>query len=595
VRYFAQHQHIWLWLVFLILLHVPENLNAADDPDPEVDRNWIEGTLHRFFGNKALTGENLDGEGLELVGPYVQHEGKTIEVVIVRQVKSFEDGWDNDRTSAERMLNSFSRRFQDYTREIIIRQYLLFEAGDSLVPFELADTERMLRDLSYINDVRIHVVPIDGEPDKVGIVVETNDRWPLGITATVITADKWRARLYSNNVAGLGISFSNEVLYNKESEKDWGYRGVLAKRNIAGSFWDADVDYENSYRKNSLLLALNRYLVHPDVKFIGGVQWQDFEEFDNDESDRAYYETDVWMGKGIKLYDRMSVGGGARPMLVPAVRILDRDHYKRPQVLPDSNRSVHDFTQYMTSLTWQRLDSYKTSFLFGEGEVEDLPTGQAMKISAVLEDREFETRPGLFFDSALVSMRNRGDVAALTFSLGGFFHEEQVSEGALNIKTSYFTQLLGSGDIRHRVYFVLGYTLGIGRHSTDRIYLDNSSGVYNLESGVVAGNQRLVFRSFYRMFTSWALWGFRMSFFTFADVGVIGEDDSPFFKEKYYLSTGLGVRLRNPSLVFPTVQLRMSLITNVDDPGLLFGVKVGNVSTPQVVFPGTRPSTLGYN
>ncbi len=567
---------------------------AAEDPDVEDGENWLEKTLHRYFGNKALTGENLDGEGLELVGPYVRHEGKTIEVVIVRQVKNFEEGWDEDRADAERMLNSISSHFQDYTREKIIRQYLLFEVGDSLVPFDLADTERLLRDLSYINDVRIHVVPIDGDESKVGIVVETNDRWPLGVSATVITADKWRAKLFSNNVAGLGVSFSNEVLRNKNSSRDWGYRGELTKRNLAGSFWDAGLEYEDSYRKENLRLGLNRSLVHPGVKYIGGLNWQDLEEFDNDESRRAYYQGDVWLGRGIKLYDRMSVSGGARPMLVPAVRVLDRDHYKRPVVEPDSNRSFHNYTQYMASVTWQRLESYKTSYLYGEGEVEDLPTGKTLKLTAALEDREFESRPGLFFDSALISMRHRGDITSLNFALGGFFQERKISDGILDIQGAYFTKLLGEGNLRHRIFVSLGYTLGIGRHGKDRIFLSDKSGIYNLENGMIAGNQRLVLRTHYRLFTPLAIWGFRMSFFGFGDVGVIGGEDSALFKEKIYTSTGLGVRLRNPSLVLPTVQLRMSLITNVDDPGLRFAVKVGNAPVPSTTFPGTQPSTLAY-
>ncbi len=594
MRWPAPHHRIWLWLIIVVLLFGTGTAEATEEPDADEDSNWIEETLHRFFGNKALTGENLEGEGLELVGPYVKHEGKTIEVVIVRQVKSFEEGWTDERVGAERMLYSLSSHFQDYTREFIIRQYFLFKAGDQLVPFDLADTERMLRDLPYINDLRIHVVPIDGDDDKVGIVVETNDRWPLGVSATVITADKWRAKLYSNNVAGLGISFSNEVLRNKESSKDWGYRGEFFKRNIAGSFWDSGIEYEDSYRKKNLLLGLNRSLIHPGVNYIGGVVWQDLEEFDNDESKRAFDQGDVWAGKVIKLYDRMTVGGGARPILVPAVRVLDRDHYKRPVVYPDSNRGYHDYTRYMTSLTWQRLESYKTSYLFGEGEVEDLITGKTLKLTTAFEEGEFEDRPGLFFESAIASMRNRGDITFFKFSLGGFFENKQVSDGVLNVYGSYFSQLFGSGKIRHRLFAAMGYTLGVGRHTYDRIYLSDKSGIYNLENGFVAGNQRLVFRTHYRMFTPLALWGFRMSFFCFADVGAIGDEDSALLKEKFYLSTGLGVRFRNPSLVLPTFQLRMSLITNVDDPGLRFGVNLGNAPIPDIQFPSNRPSTLSY-
>lgn len=589
-----RHQLSRLLLVLLVLLQSSAIL-AADEVLPQNSpSNWLEETLHRFFANSELSSDNIEGEGLELVGPYVEFEGKTIDVVIVRQVKNFEDGWDADRMDAERIIHSFASRFQDYTRESIIRQYLLFKAGDTLVPFDLADTERLLRDLSYINDVRIHVVSLDGEPDKVGIIVETNDRWPLGISATVVTSDKWRAKLYSNNVAGLGITFSNEVLYNKESSTDWGYRGELEKSNIGGSFWDAQLNYENSYRKQNLLLGVSRLLTHPGVNYIGGAQWQDLEEYNNDESDRPYHETDLWMGKVINLYDRMQVGGGGRPVLVPAFRVLDRNHYKRPVVFPDSNRSFHNYTQYMTSLTWQRLKSYKTNYLYGEGEIEDLPTGLAFKLTAGIEDREFETRPGLFFDSAIVSMRNRGDITFLGFSLGGYLDEEKVSDGILDVNGTYFSKLFGDGRTRHRFYSGLSYTLGIGRHPQSRIFLGDESGIYNLDNRLVAGNQRLVLKSLYRMFTHYSVWGFRMSFFSFADVGAIGGEDSSIFKEKFYLSTGLGVRFRNPFLVLPTVQLRVSMVTNVNEPGFSFGVKVGNVPGPDIVFPGSKPGTLAY-
>ncbi len=248
----------------------------------------------------------------------------------------------------------------------------------------------------------------------------------------------------------------------------------------------------------------------------------------------------------------------------------------------------------MTSLTWQRLESYKTSYLFGEGEVEDLITGKTLKLTTAFEEGEFEDRPGLFFESAIASMRNRGDITFFKFSLGGFFENKQVSDGVLNVYGSYFSQLFGSGKIRHRLFAGMGYTLGIGRHPFDKIYLSDRSGIYRLDHGLVAGNQRLVFKTLYRMFTHWSLLGFRLSFFTYADVGAIADEDNSIFKQKFYLSTGLGVRVRNPSLVLPTFQLRMSLITNVDDPGLRFGVNLGNAPIPDIQFPSNRPSTLSY-
>ncbi len=581
-------------LVLLAFFALPISLLAADIQESETDRTWIEETLHRFFGNTALTGEKIDGEGFELVSPYVEYAGKTIEVVIIRQVKSFEQGWDDEKMGAERILNSLSKKFQDYTRQKILRQYLLFKAGDTVVPFDLADSERMLRGLNYINDVRIHVVPIGGNPDNVAIVVETNDRWPLGVAATVITADRWRAKLYSSNVAGIGLYFSNQVIRNKAVEKSWGYNGVLRKENLAGSFWAGAVEYEDSYRKDLLKVGVERALVHPGLKFIGGASWQDLNDYEYEGRPHGYHETDVWFGESFKLYDHRKVVSGARTMLVPAVRFQDRDYYNRLTVSPDSNRGDHNFSRYMASVTLSRTKSYKTSYLFGEGEVEDLPTGVTLKLSGGVEDREFEHRPGLFFDSAAISMRNRGDVASVGVSFGGFIRDGHFDDGLLDLNGAYFTPLMGEGNIRHRLYLALSYTLGIGRHPFDKIYLSDRSGIHRLDNGAVAGNQRLVIKSLYRVYTHWALFGFRMSFYTYADVGTIAGEDESIFKQKFYLSTGLGLRLRNPGLVLPTFQLRLSLLTNVENSGLSLGFNIGNAAGPDINYPGVKPGTLAY-
>ncbi len=594
MKRFRREKHLGICLLLVALLILPDFLLAADDGNSEIDQSWIERTLDRFFGNKALTGEKLDGEGLELVGPYVEHAGKTIEVVIVRQVKSFEEGWGDERVGSLRLLNSLSKKFQDYTRHNIIRQYLLFETGDTVVPFDLSDSERLLRDLPYIDDVRIHVVPIDGEPDKVGIVVETNDRWPLGLAVTVITADRWRAKLYSNNVAGLGLLFSNQVLRDKNADRSWGYNGILEKENIAGSFWKGRVEYESSARKDLLEIGFDRPLAHPGLKFIGGALWRDMDNFEFDGTPRGFRETDIWIGEAFKLYDHRTLQSGIRTMLIPALRFQTRGYYKRPTVSADTSRGYHNFDRYFASLTLQRTESYKTSFLFGEGEVEDLPTGQTLRVSGGVEHGEFDHRPGIFFDSAAISMRNRGDISSVRMSIGGFLKEDHFEDGIFDIFGSYFTTLLGGNSLRHRLYFTTRYTLGIGRHPFDKIYLGDRSGIYRLDNGLVAGNQRLVFKSAYRIFTQWALLGFRLSFFAFADVGAIAGEDDSIFKQKYYLSTGLGVRMRNPGLVLPTFQLRISLVTNVENPGFSFGLKLGNAPGPEIKYPGIKPGTLAY-
>ncbi len=64
------------------------------------------------------------------------------------------------------------------TNEKIIRKNLLFAAGDTISPLILSDNERILRQLPYIDDARIIVVPVSDE--EADIIVVTKDVYSIG-------------------------------------------------------------------------------------------------------------------------------------------------------------------------------------------------------------------------------------------------------------------------------------------------------------------------------------------------------------------------------------------------------------------------------
>lgn len=567
---------------------------TAEAEEAEEDKSWVEGTMGRFFGNNSLPGDEIKGEGLEVVSPYVAFAGKTIEVVIVRQVKNFDQGWDEDRLQAEQLLNTLSSPLRSYTRESILRQYLLFEAGDQVIPFDLADSERMLRELSYITDVKLTIVPLEGDADRVAVVVETADRWPFGVTATVITQDNWRAKLYTSNLLGTGTYFSNSVLYRKGGSKDWGYRGETRKANLGGSFWGAGIDYEDSFRKDEFKVWLDRSMSHPGLNYLGGAMYLKLDDYERDGVPTGYEQTDIWGGPVIRFYDHRTAKSGSRTFMVPAVRVNTRHYFNRPAASPDTNRGRHHYKQLMASVALTTGKTYKTSYLFAEGEVEDINSGLTVKLTGMLEDREFEYRPAMFFDSGWISFRNKGDLFYLALSAGGFHEENSIEDGILSLKGGYFSPLLGSGQYRHRLMATLKLTRGIGRHPFDKIYLDDKAGIYEMPNGQVYGNKRIVLKSLYRLFTPLSLWGFRMSFLAFADAGVIAGEDTTFHGQRVHVSTGLGVRVRNPNLILPTFQLRVFVVSNAQESGMRFGINLGNAPYPSFQFPGLKPGTLAY-
>jgi hypothetical protein len=562
---------------------------------PAGDGHWISRNLERYFGGADDSTEILDGTAVLAASEYLPHAGKLIEAVRVHQVASFERRADEEASVSKQVLDGLTRPFQTYTRDGVIRDYLLFAEGDRVDPFALADSEIMLRRLSFINDVRIMVIPLVNETESVVIVVETTDRWPFGVSGKLVTVEKFSLDLYSENVAGTGTRFSNRILHDSREDPRWGYRAELSKDNIAGTYWAAALDYENSYDRRFVSARLDRRLAHPGLRRVGGLAFDRLDEFATEEETFAYDQFDAWLGEVVRLDPGRASESVTRSTLVPAVRYFRRDHAGRPTVSPDTNRAYHDRDVILAGLAYQRYKIYRTSYLFADGETESMPIGFSAGLSGGYERREFEERVPLFLQTSWNSFSNEGRVFYGLFEVGTYWRAGRPEEGVLMVVGGHVSPLSDLGDQRYRLYSELSYTLGLDRYPNDGIYLGHDRGVRNLPRSRVEGNQRLAASLEGRLFSTVSLLGFRFSFFGFADAGVIGaEDASSIFEEKFYVSTGLGVRLRNPRLVFPTIQLQVYLLSDIDAPGLAVDFEIGNVKKRTLAVPDTRPRLPRY-
>jgi len=108
-------------------------------------------------------------QNLKRFKPFVQ----TIDRIIVINGDVFD--LNNPRENA--YLYRLANKIHINTREEIIRQYLLFESGDTLSMQQLAESERILRAQPFIYDATIKTINI--RPDKVDILVKTQDNWSL--------------------------------------------------------------------------------------------------------------------------------------------------------------------------------------------------------------------------------------------------------------------------------------------------------------------------------------------------------------------------------------------------------------------------------
>ena len=567
---------------------------ALDTAEETSSGGWLTRNLKRYFGNSAPTGDELDGRAVEIVDHYTEHVGKPIEVVIISQVSRFDDRWDENQDTSQQLLNRVTKPFQSYTRDSTIRQYVLFEQGQVVDPFLIADTERMLRNLDYIEDVRISLVVLAGEIESVAIVIETRDRWPFGAAGVVKDVGRYEVSLYSSNVGGRGIRWENRLIYRDDREPNVGYEGTLRKQNIGGSFVSGNLQYEDSYRKLNRQIAFDRELLHPAIKWVGGISWQRTRERDSGPYPEEFEFADTWAGDVIQLRDRPAIEETARPVLVPAVRYNRKTYLDRPTVTRDSLRGFHHNQNYLAGLTYQRLKYYKTSYLFEMGETENLPSGLTVKLSGGYQDGEFHDRAQAFFESALFSARNRGDVVFGTVKFGGMYRSGVFEDGSLILGGGYITRLLGEDQWQSRFYALVYYHLAINRVSETALTLGNSTGLRAMGDNQVEGNQRLLTNLEYRLFTPWSVMGFRFMFLGFLDAGAVAGEDDPVLQAKFYGSAGLSVRIQNPELAVPPIQLRVAFLNSIDDKGIQVGFRLGGPDSPEVRAPGTRPGGFEF-
>ena len=570
-----------------------DSLAQAWEDDVEQQQGWLSRTAHRFFGRAPLSGEDLSGRAEQTVDPYAQYVDRDIEVIIIHPVLRF-TAKEDTTTSSMAWLSSLARRVSSYTRESVIRQYLLFERGDTLDPYALADSERMLRQLPYINDARLLVLPVGGAADGVAIIVEYRDRWPYGIAGRIKTQERYEMNIYTSNLGGVGLLFDNKIIRNNLGDPQTGYRGILAKENLGGSFVDAMLEYEDSWQELDFLVGLQRRQIHPAIHYVGGIAWQVTDDRDNEGVPREFEDTSLWAGRVIQLSEDRTFATGLRRTLTPALSYGRRWFRERPVTRADTNRAYHHSRILLAGLTDQRVTDYKTSYLFRMGEVEDVPAGMAVQLSGGYETGEYLNRTAWFFDSGGSLVRERGDLLWADFACGGYLRNGRLEDGLVDAMTVYITPLLGAGRYRHRTYVWLRYTLGLNQTGDTRLALGGSSLVRNLERLWVRGGQRLLTSLEFRLFTPWSLLGFRTMPFAYGDVGVVGDEDDPLFTNKIYSTLGLGVRLENPSIVLPAAEFRFGIVQNVDDRGFGVAFNLGNLVYPELRLPGVRPGRVAF-
>jgi hypothetical protein len=503
---------------------------------------------------KDSEADSLKFEVVKSENAFLPYSGRVIRNIRIKQIGPF-TGMTGDPTSqskAVRTLNSLHIN----TRQNVIRGYFLMDEGDPVDPFAISDTERLLRDARFIDDVRIEVVPVSGTADSVDLLVLTRDIWSLGGTIDIKTSTRYSFSVFDRNFLGLGHNFDNTFDINTEKEQSFGYIGTYDLPNIKGSYVASRVQYKNTWEEEFGFFRLNRDFLAPQIRVGGQLEILSVDKQEKDDNE-AFNKQDVGVGHSTPLGSNVA-GGEGRTQFVASGRAINTDFTRTPvPVSEGTNRKWHDDTFLLGSLSLTRNDVSEGRLIFGYGRVENVPRGYLASLIGGYEFSEFDNRVYAGVDLGAGGYKSFGYLST-KLQIGGFLRDEKIEDGAVQLHPGYFSELINTGRYGFRQFADVGYTLGLGREEGDTIILDDDKGIRGLKNSGLTGKERLFLNLETISYTPWNLFGWKVTLFGFWDVGTIGPDFGSFLTGKYYSSIGLGLRIKNERLVFSGLELRLA-------------------------------------
>jgi hypothetical protein len=523
---------------------------------------------------------------------YLRYSGKRIGKIVIQRISVFgSDINDPDNFKPNKLENLLNKTHLN-TNEFIIRKNLLFNEGDTLSPLLLSDNERILRQLPYIDDSRIIVVPVsDGE---VNIVVITKDIYSLGIAADLQSFKKGSVSIFDKNILGLGYEFRLEFPFNSDLPDSPGFGLSYNIINIRKSFINLKLNYFNGLGKQSYGFSLSKDLISSTTKYAGGISVQEMSTtVDLDTLPKnaplKYNLQDYWIERSF-LISKESVS-----RIIIGTRYTNNNVFNHPQILPESYHYLQQYRIFLGSISLSVQKYFKTSMLYAYGRTEDIPYGGLLTVTAGKEINEFKKRNYAGFN--LSFGKSIGTLGYLYTSggLASFFNGSQTEEGLLSIRASYFSNLIYIGSYKVRNFVKADYTRGFDRYLDEHLFFNPDGALTGFRNDSIGGTQRLNINLESVLFSPRNYYGFRFAFFAFADVVCLFGTNQILKNGDFLSSVGLGIRLRNDNLLLNTFEIRLGFYPNLP---LYSKVNYLTFSGEQLLKPNNfdpgPPSTLLY-
>jgi hypothetical protein len=505
------------------------------------------------------------------------YEGRVIRSITVQGL-DFGTAITDTTRRFRNALTNLANNFHHKTRGYVIRNNLFFHVGDKVFSYLLADNERHLRDQPYLQDARIVIRSSDKSFDSVDITILTKDVLSIGGSFRMHNSTSVSLTIREDNLGGWGDRLQGGVLYDQRRREKVGYGAEFIKRNIMGSFIDGYAGFENyadafnTGRDEEVTYygRLIRPLVNPYLRFTYAVEaayhrtenmYVDDSTYKSDSRYR-FFNYDSWIGWNTGAYKLGKLGkenSNDRLRTLLSMRFFRKQFQEIPDFLSQEYYyDYQDMTAVLGAISIFQQDFYKTRYIYGFGRNEDVPEGIDISLTAGWTKKQGIQRPYAGIDFQRFYFTSGEDYFNYTARVGSYFRSGSFEDLDVLFNLDFFSKLhIMNPRWKQRWFISAGITTQVNKELNEPLFLESQFGLPEFRNRKsIVGEVRSTVKAESVFFSPFTLANFRFAPFVFGNFVLLTPDKQKIGKSDLYSSIGGGLRSRNESLIFGTLEFK---------------------------------------
>ena len=527
----------------------------------------------------------------EMTVSFRNYEGKIIRNINIHTMDPFGQSITDTARVPSNWAEKFGNSIHLRTKNMTIRNLLLFKKNQPLDSLLVEESERLIRSQRYVRRVLVKPVTVNGSNDSVDVEIRVLDSWSL-IPNGSASSTRTSLQLTERNFFGLGHEFHNEFDKNLKTGET-AYMGRYRVPNIMNTYINAELNYETTMGESTnKSFGLQRDFFSAYTKWAGGFYMEErllrdsLPNYQGDfEMQNMKWEAqDYWAGYSFKIYKGFTEDRRTT-RLVTTGRYYNRIYKEHPSVVYDSVGFFANEKLYLASIGLTSRKFVQDKYLFNYDIVEDIPIGKVYSFTFGMQDKNNQHRLYLGGRYAFGNYYKWGFLS-LNTELGSFFHTDKTYQTSLRFDALYFTNIKQWGQWRFRHFIQPVVVFGDNRMSIikDQLNLNGQYGIPGFDSTTLLGTKKALLTYQMQAYSPWNVVGFRLNPFANFTLGVIGDEEHKLYNSRVYPKFGLGVLITNDYLIFNGFQLSFAFYPTIPGQGdNIF--KTNTISNTDIMLP----------